>query len=56
MNEIRCKKCNRCLMLAYIVYGAIKCGKCGYINHLVFISDELDIELKKIMKKSVTNA
>jgi len=34
MTEIRCKKCNRLLMKSEAARGEIKCGKCGFINHI----------------------
>ncbi len=32
MIDIRCIKCHRLLMRAFVFNGEIKCPKCGYLN------------------------
>jgi phage FluMu protein Com len=34
MEEIRCRRCQKLLLKAVVVYGEIKCQKCGYVQNI----------------------
>lgn len=49
MHEIRCQKCKKLLLKAYLIIAEIKC-KCGEINKIKIVTQDIEQDFAKAYK------